>query len=86
MGGGGLKNFARKEEVRQNGGVAILYSGFSGDSSWCSIGKKTKKICSLVNKNVLENDSIDIAIIVVLIIHALNFFLNVYTKKKHFSK
>ena len=33
--------------------------------------KKDKKICSFVNKNVLENNSIDIAIIVVLIIHAL---------------
>ena len=32
-GGGGLKIFARKQGRSQNGGVAIFYSCFSGDSS-----------------------------------------------------
>ena len=32
-GGGGLNVFARNKGVRQDEGVAIFYSGFSGDSS-----------------------------------------------------
>ena len=100
--GGGSKNFAEKEGGRgkakwegfsRNGRFAILYWGFSGDSSWCSKGKKCCVYLSFVNKLVLQNNcwnktwddwhcnsfnSADIVIIAVLIIHANNIHCTWY--------
>ena len=52
----GVQKFLlEKGEVRQNGGrwclemgVAILYWGFSGDSSWFSIGTKSQCVYPLL--------------------------------------
>ena len=68
--------------------LCLLYWGFSGDSSWCSIGKKSWCIyLYFVNKHMLPNNcsgkiwddwhynsfnNVDIAMIAVLVIHANN--------------
>ena len=59
--------FARKRGVRQNGvGLSrngrfvIFYWGLSGDSEWCSIGKKTSCVyLSFVNKHLLQNNCLN---------------------------
>ena len=38
--GGKAKGKRQNVGLSMGGGVVILYEGFSGDSSWCSIGKK----------------------------------------------
>ena len=73
--------------LSRNGGVAIFYWGFSGDSSWCSIEKNIDGfIFPFLTKNVLQNNCLNkyemiviaivlivlIVIIAVLIIHANN--------------
>ena len=55
---GGMKIFARKMRgsLSKNEGIAILYWGFFGDSTWWSTEKKSWCIClSFVNKHVLQN-------------------------------
>ena len=46
--------------LSKNAEVAILYWGFSGDFSWCSIGKKSWCIyLSFVNKHVQQNNCLN---------------------------
>ena len=61
-------NFARNGEIEEggvgrvsrNGEVAILYWDFSGDSSWCSMGKQSWCVhLFFVNKHVLKNNCLN---------------------------
>ena len=67
---GGLKSFARKgkDKMGEGGGGCLeiglfwglLYWGFCGDYSWCSIEKKPWHVyLSFVNKNVLQNNCLN---------------------------
>lgn len=37
----------------------VVYWGFSGDSSWCSIGKSSRCVFFFVNKHVLRNNCLN---------------------------
>ena len=61
-GGGGAKNICWKRwgkagGLSRNGEIAVLYGGFSGDSSWCYIEKKSWWVyLFFINKHMLQNN------------------------------